>query len=158
MSLRDLWKSSFAVLHFLLQIDFDSSLHWSYWVTLHLPLVFVLTRLCLLLCHVGGPCVAVYCCWPTDVSDVVFLALLLQTSQSCWGSVWPVEVIILGPVNCPKRGLFPFRHGRTQNDRFICVRLHSAAEDAQSIGAHMCVSKSCRFTHAHAGKHTHAFM
>lgn len=32
---------------------------------------------CTLLCHVGGPCVSVHCSSPTDVSDVVYLALLL---------------------------------------------------------------------------------
>lgn len=64
-------------------------------------------------------CTYICCCamsvchvwWCTDVSNVVFLALLLQTSLSCWGSVWPMEVVMLGPVYCPKRSLLPSHMG-----------------------------------------------
>ncbi len=76
--------------------------------------------LCMLLCHDGGPCVVVCCCWPTDVSNAVYLALLLQTSRSCWGSVWPVVVVMLGPVNCPKSSSFPSHMGtHKMTDLFI---------------------------------------
>lgn len=88
---------------FVPQIGFNGRLHWSDWVTLRPLLVFVLVCSRMLLCHAGGPCVAVHCCWPADVSNVVYLALLLQTSRTCWGSVWPVVVVMSGPVDCPKK-------------------------------------------------------
>lgn len=70
----------------------------------HLKLVLMCLRA--LLCQVGGPCVVVHYCWPTDVSNVVYLALLLQTSHTRWGSAYPVVMVLLSLVKYKKNCLF----------------------------------------------------
>lgn len=117
---RDLWKSSFM---FFLRIGFNNSLHCTYWVLIYISPIFMLV------------CVAVSCCWTmcgsvllltSDVRNAVFLALLLWTSHSCWGSVWPMVVVMVGSVNCPKNCLFPSHMDKHKMyDIFACTCIWS---------------------------------
>ena len=91
--------------------------------------LFVLTCWRLLLCRVGGPCVEVCCRWPTDVSNVVYLARLPRTEPlMLWvsltrGGGGNVKGRL---ANCPKKKKKKKAYSLNGSfDRYVLHKIHN---------------------------------